>query len=61
MKKTVIVCYAEGYCDQVAYALQEYYAKKADEVSLLLINEKQYTSFNTRGIKDTLYRFSMSY
>ncbi len=59
MKKTIIVCYAEGHCDQVAYALQEYYAKKADEVSLLLINEKQYTSFNTRALKDTLYRFSM--
>ena len=59
MKKTVIVFYAEGYCDQVAYALKEYYAKKADEVSLLLINEKQYTSFNTRALKDGLYKFSM--
>ena len=37
MKKTLIVCYAEGYCDQVAYALQEYYSKKADEVSLLFV------------------------
>ena len=59
MKKTVVVCYSDGYCDQVAYALQEYYSQKQDEVALLLIDEKQYTSFGTRKIKDNLYKFSM--
>lgn len=59
MKKTIVVCYSDGYCDQVAYALQEYYATKKDEVSLLIIDEKQYTSFGTRKIKDNLYKFSM--
>ena len=59
MKKTIVVCYSDGYCDQVAYALQEYYATKQEEVSLLAIDEKQYTSFGTRKIKDNLYKFSM--
>ena len=61
MKKTVVVFYSEGYCDQVAKALSEYYNKIADEVSVLLINEKQYTTWGTRKIKDDLYRFSMRY
>ena len=61
MKKTVVVFYSEGYCDQVANALNEYYSKLADEVSVLLINEKQYTSIGTRKFKDNMYRFSMRY
>ena len=59
MKKTVVVFYSEGYCDQVANALGEYYKSIADQVSVLLINENQYTSFGTRKIKDNLYKFSM--
>lgn len=61
MKKTVVVFYSEGYCDQVAKALSEYYSKIADEVSVLLINEKQYTSWGSRKFKDDMYRFSMRY
>ena len=61
MKKTIIVFYSEGYCDQVAKALSEYYQKLADEVSVLLINEAQYTSWGSRRFKDGLYRFSMRY
>lgn len=61
MKKTVVVFYSEGYCDQVALALNEYYSTIADEVSVLLINEKQYTSFGARKFKDNMYRFSMRY
>ena len=61
MKKTIIVFYSEGYCDQVAKALSEYYQKLADEVSVLLINEAQYTAWGTRRFKDGLYRFSMRY
>ena len=59
MKKTVVVFYSEGYCDQVAHALDEYFKTIADQVSVLLINEKQYTSIGSRAFKDKLYRFSM--
>ncbi len=61
MKKMVIVFYSEGYCDQTAKALNEYYSTLADEVSLLMINEKQYTAWGTRRFKDSMYRFSMRY
>ncbi len=59
MKKTVVVFYSKGYCDQVAYALEEYYNSIADQVSVLLINESQYTSIGSRKFKDGLYKFSM--
>ena len=59
MKKTVVVFYSEGHYDQVANALGEYFNKLADQVSLLLINEKQYTSAGSRAFKDGLIKFSM--
>ncbi len=59
MKKTVIVFYSKGYCDQVAQALGEYYATIADQASCLLIDEKQYTFGSTRAFKDSMYRLSM--
>lgn len=59
MKKTVVVFYSKGYCDQVANALGEYYSTIADQASVLLIDEKQYTLGGSRALKDGLYKFSM--
>lgn len=58
MKKTVVIFYSKGYCDQVAIALKEYYATKQQEVNAILIDEDDYSNFHYASFRRNLYKFS---
>ena len=58
MKKTVVIFYSKGYCDQVAIALKEYYATKQQEVNAILIDEDDYSNFHFANFRRNMYKFS---